>query len=498
MNNSGHTAAPGVGLGTHSARGLAYLVAGSTVAKLVNIGAQVVLAYLLSKEDFGVVALAYTITVFIQVIEQGGVCDVLIQRRNFRLWAIPGFWLALALGITSSLLIALSAPVASAIFRNEQLKWVMLALAPSSIANVLLIVPRAQLSRQLRFRALAAINVASLMLQNLLTVLFAALGFGPYSFILPVPITSSLMAAAAWWWARPPWSLRPHIRRWRYLIADTTRLLAAELQRAFIDQSGYLLLGIFRTAEAVGLYWFGFRFSIQLLQLFAFNLMNVLFPALTKLNDQPRAQFQGFLKAQRILATFGVSSCLLQAATADPLVRWLLPEKWIPSIIVMQILCLGMSTRIVGGSSYALLKSQGRFSAILWSRWAFVTVQVLGLLAVLLLGGGIASVALVVAAVAGISGPISFYIAILQYGAGWREVADVMVRPVLFAVIAVGTAWAVSLGMAQAGYGSLAQLMEIVVIGAGLNILFAWLWMRPVWDDLWARVWRLPPRRASS
>jgi PST family polysaccharide transporter len=497
MNDSGHTAAPSVGLGTHSARGIAYLLAGSSFAKLINIGAQVVLAYLLSKEDFGVVFLAYSIAVFIQVIEQGGVCDVLIQRRNFRLWAIPGFWLALTLGLVSSVLIALAAPIASVIFRNEQLKWVMLALAPSSLANVLLIVPRAKLSRELRFRALAILNVSILTLQNLLTVLFAALGFGPYSFVLPVPITALLVAGAAWWWVRPPWSFRPQLRRWRYLIADTTRLLAAELQRAFIDQSGYLLLGLYHAVEIVGLYTFGFRFSIQMLQLFSVNLMNVLFPALTKLNDRPQAQFHGFLKAQRILATFGTSSCLLQAAAADSLVRWLLPEKWIPSIIVMQILCIGMSTRMVGGSSYALLKSQGRFSAILWSRWVFVTLQVIGLIAVLSLGGGIAAVAVVVGAVAGVSGPISFYIAIRQYDAGWRQVAEVMVRPALCAILAMGTAWLIALGMAWSGYGSLPQLVEIVVVGLGLNVLLARMWMRPVWDDLWARLWRLLPRHAA-
>ena len=42
----------------------------------------------------------------------------------------------------------------------------------------------------------------------------------------------------------------------------------------------------------------------------------------------------------------------------------------------MQILCIGMALRMVSGSSYALLKSQGRFRAILWNRWMFVVLQV--------------------------------------------------------------------------------------------------------------------------
>ena len=104
-----------VGLGTHSARGIVYLFAGSAVAKLVSIGAQVALSYLLSENDFGVVGLAYTITTFIQVIEQAGVGDVLVQRKNFQFWAIPAFWLATCLGVSHS-------PV----HRNRVHQWGML------------------------------------------------------------------------------------------------------------------------------------------------------------------------------------------------------------------------------------------------------------------------------------------------------------------------------------------------------------------------------------
>ena len=265
-----------------------------------------------------------------------------------------------------------------------------------------------------------------------------------------------------------------------------------------------MAVGFFRNVVTVGLYKFGFDFSIQLLQLLVFNLMNVLFPALTKLNDQPRKQYEGFIKAQRILAMVGISSCLLQAAMAGPLTYLLLDPKWIPSIGVMQILCVGMALRMVAGSSYALLKSQGRFRAILWNRWGFVVLQVVGLFLVLWLGrdmsavAAINSVAAVVAFVSTLVGPITFYTAVLPYKAGWREVGEVLFRPVVSGVISVGTAWLVAIWMGQHGFWELWQLIETVVVATALNLLMAWLWMRPVWDDMWVRVWRLLPRRAVA
>lgn len=493
----GNLPAPAVSLGTRSARGFVYLLSGTMTAKLVSVLAQIALAYLLTEQDYGVVALAYTITLVIQVIEQAGVTDVLIHRRRFAIWAIPGFWLSLTLGFLSCLLIALSAPVAARFYDNAQLFWVLLVLAPSSITNSLMAVPRAQLARQLRFRALAALNFTNVSLRLMLTVVFAAFGFGPYSFVMPVPIVTALVAAFAWWWVRPPWSARPYFRRWRYLVKDSSQLLAAGFAMAFNDQSDYMMLGLFRSVAEVGIYYFGFMFSIQMLQLLTGNLTNILFPALTKLNSQPQVQLQGFLKAQRILAMGGISACLMQAAGAAPLARLVFEPKWEPSIIVMQVLSIGMATRMVAASSFALIKSQGRFGTQLGVRWGFAMFQIVALWAVLSRGGAVLAVSVTIAVISTLIGLISFYTAVRPYGAGWATVAQVLLLPATCSVLAVGTAWGLAQAMAQSGYGNIAQLVVTVLVAIGLNALLARLWMRPVWDDLWARVRRLLPNRAT-
>ena len=278
------------------------------------------------------------------------------------------------------------------------------------------------------------------------------------------------------------------------MIVDASRVLTAELQRAFLDQSDYIFLGLFRVA-LTGLYVYGFSFSIQILQFFSANLANILFPAFTTLNNRPEAQCQAFLRAQRILAMIGISACLIQAAIWKPLVHLLLRPEYYPAIVVMQILTLGMALRMVASSSYALLKSQGRFRTILWNRWGFVALEVAGLLAVLVPGGGIAAVAVVVAVVSSVTGPVTLYTALLPYGGGWTQVVEILYRPLLCGVAAVGTAWLIAQALASRGAGDLVQLFVTVAVATLLNVLFARLWMRPVWDDLWARTWRLLPTR---
>jgi O-antigen/teichoic acid export membrane protein len=193
-----------------------------------------------------------------------------------------------------------------------------------------------------------------------------------------------------------------------------------------------------------------------------------------------------------------VSGCLLQAAAAEPFARLLFPGKWDSSIIVMQILSLGMATRMIAGASFALLKSQGRFTTIAINRWSFVAVQVAALTAILALGGGVTDVAVAVSLIASLIGPVTFYSAVRPYGAGWAAVIETLARPALCGVLSVGAAWLTAQGMDRAGYGYAAQLVETVVVAVALNMLLARLWMRPVWDDLWLRVRRLLPQRGLA
>ena len=113
------------------------------------------------------------------------------------------------------LLIAASGPVVAAIYGNPQLVPMLLLVAPGSFFNSLTVVPRAQLSRELRFRAIATINLTNFSARWMLTVVFAMLGYGPYSFVAPIPITNAATAALLWWWVRPPCSWRARFSRWR-------------------------------------------------------------------------------------------------------------------------------------------------------------------------------------------------------------------------------------------------------------------------------------------
>ena len=84
----------------------------------------------------------------------------------------------------------------------------------------------ARLQIDLRFRLLSLVTIISSTTTVLLSVLFAYLGLGPYSFILPMPLVAALRTTILLAAERPAVRPRLQFRRWRYLLGDSGLAIA--------------------------------------------------------------------------------------------------------------------------------------------------------------------------------------------------------------------------------------------------------------------------------
>ena len=207
-----------------------------------------------------------------------------------------------------------------------------------------------KLQIQLRFRESATIAFISSTTVTVLTVLFAVLHFGAYSFILPWPISAALRAAMLW--KAAPCRIRsgPRIRD----CGD------GKCQRVVIDDGNLhriLCSGRLHDPWPAGVEGRRRRVLLgvcslrQTLQLLAFTVGGVLLPSLVTLNAEPDRQMQAFLRACRALLIVSVPVCLLQAAMAPAMIRLFLPDKWQPAAPLVQILSIGWSVGCSAGPS---------------------------------------------------------------------------------------------------------------------------------------------------
>lgn len=463
--------------------------------KAVSLGGQVVLAWLLLREDFGLFAMAITVLGFATLVQQAGLREVLIHRQaKFERWATAAFWMSLVIGFVAMVIVLAMAPLAVRFYGEPQLLGMLVVLSISLPLKTLGIVPRAYLQSQMRFQALAITGWSRDTFEVLLTISFALLGFGVYSFVLPRPIVAACETAALWRIARPRVRRSLHLRRWKYLINDSMLSIVVAFLAMVMMQGDYIILGAMYPADIVGIYFFAYRISVQTIAMLNSNLAQVLLPALSHLQHDRERQIRGYLRGLRMLAIFTVPACFMTSAVADPLIRLVFQERWHEAIPIVQLLCVGMAFHAVTGNTGGLLmRAQGRFKTL-----AVLTLIRVGCFLVMVYAGatfwGPVGVAGAVTLFYMTIGQITFFFGIGGGLGSFRRMSEVLSSPLLCGAGAIGLAWWFSTAILPAttlGFG-----VEIVTIGAlgGLGYaLLAWRLMREPIEDIRGKLRGLRP-----
>ena len=144
----------------------------------------VILARLLTPRDFGLVAMSWTIIGFSQVFKEAGLSTATVQREGITHAQVSNlFWINVVLSGLISLLVAAAAPAVAWFYREPLLVEVTLALSITILLAGLAVQHMALLNRQMRFKAIALIQVGSVLAGVLVGVGMAWLNYGYWSLV---------------------------------------------------------------------------------------------------------------------------------------------------------------------------------------------------------------------------------------------------------------------------------------------------------------------------
>jgi PST family polysaccharide transporter len=480
-------------LSRRTASGLGWLGMQTLALKPINVIGNLVLAWLLAPDIFGVIGMAYTVTAFVDLIQQAGVNQVLIHRHtSYRTWLNPAFWMSMATGLLASVVVLVSAPLAAAVYGEPKLIGLLSVLAIAPPIRALALIPTAKLQIDMRFGLLAKTMVATNALQMVLAVALAALGFGAYSVVLPVPLVEAVRMAIYWREVRPRVRFHLQWNRWRYLISDTVYTLAAYFCYTVINQGDYIILALFYSVGEMGLYYFSFNLALQTLQLLSANLTKVLFPALSQLRDDRKRQTRAFIKAAELLTFIAVPGCLLQAALADDFIHALYKPDWYGAVPLLQILSIAFAFRSVGGPVGGLMMAQGRFRTLM--NWT-ICMTVLFLVCILIGAWfSVVGAAIGVLVFSALVGPCGIYLAIRYGDGGWRDVRNIFAKPMFAAAISITSGWLISRAIPPLPLVEWWRMATIGLVSSGLYLAVMWFVAPSQLQQLWrisaGLIWR--------
>jgi PST family polysaccharide transporter len=344
---------------------------GTVASKVASLGAQLVLGWVLSTEDFALYAIAISWSTIVLALRNAGTQRFLIQKGgSYDEFASICFKIALLFNGTGFVLLALAAPALSHLYESKSLNVIIWIIALSLPLNTASLIFQAKLSSELNFEKLTRINIWSALLRHGSMAAFALMGFGPISFVLPLILIAVFETVAGWYvvGAWPP-NRRLTWQAMRGVLRDSRWIMLTTLAGILVMNGDYLAISLLQSKETLGIYYFGFQLSFSLAALFTSGVEAVLMPAFSRLHNDQERQKVAFFKAARVLMLGATLACFALALAAKPLVHGLWGGKWDSAISVVQLLALSLPIKLVVPLCRSLMEGRGE--------WKFVSTLLL-------------------------------------------------------------------------------------------------------------------------
>ena len=186
-------------LGRLAKRGGAASVAGVYGNEIIQIIGVVVLARLLTPEDFGLAAMVMVLMRFAPLLIDFGTADATIQRAKITEGQVSTlFWLNSGIGFAVAGALALCSPIVAGLYDEPRLQPIAICSATAFLFTGISAQHLSLLRRTMQFAVIAKIQFLSAVVGLILAIAIAKSGYGYWSLVLRPVASAACVAAGAW------------------------------------------------------------------------------------------------------------------------------------------------------------------------------------------------------------------------------------------------------------------------------------------------------------
>ena len=318
-----------------------------------------VLARLLTPEDFGLLAIGLTAIAVLLKLSDFGVVTALIQRPDVSRQDYDAGWtIGVARASLVTLIVILAAPQIAAFFGDLRATAIIQVLAIGVILDALASIKIAGLNRKLQFRSIAITHLAEATAITVVSIAMAS-SYGVWALVAGY-LAGSLSNTVVSYIVAP---YRPRLRwhksavsellnygRWIFLTAVIVMIAQAGLRAIISRHLGVAELGIFFLAARLA--YLPYTAIVGVIE-------SVAFPVYARIQDRAKKARELFRATMLGTATLLIPTCLLLAALAPGLVEHVLGERWAGTTTVVQILAISSPLGLAAHAAVPLLKGLG-------------------------------------------------------------------------------------------------------------------------------------------
>ena len=322
---------------------------------------QIVLARILDPEHYGVLSMMIIFTTLANVFIQRGFNTALIQNKDVTEEDYSSvFWVTMVIAAGLYGVLFFAAPWIAKFYEMPDLvqpfRVLCLVLFPGALNSIQI----AKISRNLQFKKIFFSNVAAILVAGVTGVVLAYLGAGLWALVAQNLLNVFVACIVMWLTVKFRPRLVCNFARIKVLFAYGWKLLVSGLIDTLYQDLRSLVIGKKYDSGTLGYYNRGKQFPQFIINAINTTVQSVMLPAFSK-NQSEKEKVKGMMRNSIILSSYIIFPMMAGlAGVAEPLVKILLTEKWLPCVPYMQIYCFTFAFYPVHSCNLQAINAMGR------------------------------------------------------------------------------------------------------------------------------------------
>ena len=321
----------------------------------------IVLARLLSPDDYGLIGIISIFTTVCTALIAGGFGTALIRKKNATNDDYnTSFLVNLGMSLLLYAVIFLCAPAIARFFERLELVSLVRVSCISLLIGALAMVQETRLTKRLDFKSLTKITIIASVSSGIVGIVMALLGFGVWSLVAQSLVSQFLRTTLLWVVNHWIPKLQFSVASFKDLFGFGWKMMVSRLLDSAWKELYQVVVGKFYSPATLGQYTRAKGFS----NIFSSNLTGIIqrvtYPVLSEVQDDKERMVAVYRRIIKV-TMFVTAVCMFSlGAVSEPLLYCLIGPKWHEASTYLPLICIAGSLYPLHAINLDMLKVQGR------------------------------------------------------------------------------------------------------------------------------------------
>ncbi len=350
-------------------------------AQGVTFVVSIVLARLLDPEVYGTVALVSVFTTILQIFIDSGFSTALIQKKDADdLDFSTVFYFNIASCIVLYGIMFFCAPFIAAFYERPELVPLVRVMSLTFLISGVKGVQQAYVSRHMLFKRFFFATLGGTIGAAVLGIWMAFRGYGVWALVAQNLFNALVDTIILWCTVKWRPKLMFSFERLKGMFSFGWKMLLSGLLDRIYKELRQLIIGKMYSSADLAFYNKGKHFPDMIITNVNTSIDSVLLPSMSAEQDN-KARIREMTSRAIKISTYIMAPLMVGLAfCAEPIVRLLLTEKWLPCVLYLRIFCCTMLFYPIHTANLNAIKAMGRSDLFLGLE---IVKKIIGLIAIL-------------------------------------------------------------------------------------------------------------------